>query len=90
MSDPVVALSAERQSKTIDFSNLYMKTGGSQANMSLPRFLTVEEVAEMLRVKPRTIYDWVSQRRVPFRKAGDRTVFLLEEILEWTKADEAA
>jgi predicted DNA-binding transcriptional regulator AlpA len=44
----------------------------------------------MLRVKPRTIYDWVSQRRVPFRKAGDRTVFLLEEILEWTKADEAA
>ena len=67
-----------------------MKTGGSQANMSLPRFLTVEEVAEMLRVKPRTIYDWVSQRRVPFRKAGDRTVFLFEEILEWTKADEAA
>jgi len=90
MSEPVVALSAERQSKTIDFSNLYMKTSGSQPNKSLPRFLTVEEVAEMLRVKPRTIYDWVSQRRVPFRKAGDRTVFLLEEILEWTKADEAA
>ena len=90
MSELVVALGAERQSKTIDFSNLYMKTSGSQPNMSLPRFLTVEEVAEMLRVKPRTIYDWVSQRRVPFRKAGDRTVFLLEEILEWTRADEAA
>jgi len=49
-----------------------MKMTGFQAK-SLPRFLTVEEVAEMLRVKPRTIYDWVSQRRVPFRKAGDRT-----------------
>ncbi len=61
-----------------------------QPNSLLPRFLTVEEVAEMLRVKPRTIYDWVSQRRIPFRKAGDRTVFLLTEILEWTKADEAA
>jgi excisionase family DNA binding protein len=67
-----------------------MKMNPSQLNSSLPKFLTVEEVAEMLRVKPRTIYDWVSQRRIPFRKAGDRTVFLLTEILEWTKADEAA
>jgi excisionase family DNA binding protein len=67
-----------------------MKTSGSQSQNSLPTFLTVDEVAEMLRVKPRTIYDWVSQRRVPFRKAGDRTVFLLEEILEWTRTDEAA
>ena len=67
-----------------------MKMNPSQPNSPLPRFLTVEEVAEMLRVKPRTIYDWVSQRRIPFRKAGDRTVFLLTEILEWTKADEAA
>jgi excisionase family DNA binding protein len=66
-----------------------MKMNPSQLNSSLPKFLTVEEVAEMLRVKPRTIYDWVSQRRIPFRKAGDRTVFLLTEILEWTKADEA-
>lgn len=70
-------------------SNLYMKTSGPQSNRLLPKFLTVGEVAEMLRVKPRTIYDWVSQRRVPFRKAGDRTVFLLDEILEWTKAEEA-
>ena len=62
----------------------------SQPSSPLPRFLTVDEVADMLRVKPRTIYDWVSQRRIPFRKAGDRTVFLLTEILEWTKADEAA
>jgi excisionase family DNA binding protein len=67
-----------------------MKMNPSPLNSSLPKFLTVDEVAEMLRVKPRTIYDWVSQRRIPFRKAGDRTVFLLTEILEWTKADEAA
>ena len=64
-----------------------MKTSGAQANMSLPRFLTVEEVAEMLRVKPRTIYDMVSERRIPYRKAGDRTIFLLDEILDWTKPD---
>jgi excisionase family DNA binding protein len=52
--------------------------------LSHPQFLTVEEVAELLRVSPRSIYDWVSQRQIPFRKAGRRTIFLLDEILEWT------
>ena len=49
-----------------------------------PKFLTVEEVAGMLRIKVRTVYEMVSQNRIPFRKAGRRTVFLLDEILEWT------
>jgi excisionase family DNA binding protein len=49
-----------------------------------PKFLTVEEVAAMLRIKARTVYEMVSQNRIPFRKAGRRTVFLLEEILDWT------
>jgi excisionase family DNA binding protein len=52
--------------------------------LSHPQFLTVEEVAELLRVSPRSVYDWVSQRQIPFRKAGRRTIFLLDEILEWT------
>jgi hypothetical protein len=30
----------------------------------------------------------VSQKRIPYRKAGDRTIFALDEILEWTKPDE--
>jgi excisionase family DNA binding protein len=49
-----------------------------------PKFLTVDEVAAMLRIKARTVYEMVSQRRIPFRKAGRRTVFLLDEIMEWT------
>lgn len=49
-----------------------------------PYFLTVEELADMLRVEVRTVYSWVSRGSVPFRKAGRRTVFLLDEILEWT------
>jgi excisionase family DNA binding protein len=49
-----------------------------------PQFLTVEEVAELLRVSPRSVYDWVSQGIIPHRKAGRRTIFLLDEILEWT------
>ena len=50
--------------------------------------LTVEEVAELLRVSPRSIYDWVSQGVIPFHKAGRRTIFLLDEILEWTNRDD--
>ena len=50
-----------------------------------PKFLNVKELSEMLRLKTRTIYDMVSQGRIPYRKAGDRTIFLLDEILEWTK-----
>jgi excisionase family DNA binding protein len=52
--------------------------------VALPQFLTVEEVAELLRVSPRSVYDWVSQGIIPHRKAGRRTIFLLDEILEWT------
>jgi excisionase family DNA binding protein len=56
---------------------------------ALPQFLTVEEVAELLRVSPRSVYDWVSNREIPFHKAGRRVIFLLDEIMEWTeKKDE--
>ena len=50
-----------------------------------PKFLDVKELAELLRIKTRTIYEMVSQGRIPYRKAGDRTIFLLDEILEWTR-----
>ena len=50
-----------------------------------PRFLDVKELAAMLRLKTRTVYEMVSQGRIPYRKAGDRTIFLLDEILEWTR-----
>lgn len=51
---------------------------------TLPEFLTVDEVAAWLRVSPRSVYDWVSQGIIPYRKAGRRTIFLLSEIIEWT------
>jgi excisionase family DNA binding protein len=56
----------------------------NRTSVALPKFLTVEEVAALLRIKARTVYEMVSQNRIPFRKAGRRTVFLLEEIMEWT------
>ena len=57
----------------------------STSETTRPLFLDVKEVAELLRIKRRTIYEMVSQGRIPYRKAGDRTIFLLDEILEWTR-----
>lgn len=51
----------------------------------LPRFLKVEEVADLLRCKKRIIYDMVEQERIPYRKPGGRLLFDLDEIIEWTK-----
>ena len=48
------------------------------------RFLTYEETAELLRVEVGTLRNWVSQEKIPFRKAGGNILFLLEEILAWT------
>lgn len=54
--------------------------------MAVPRFLTVGEVAELLRCKPGTIYLMVHQRRIPFRKAGRQLLFEVSEIDAWTKS----
>ena len=52
-----------------------------------PQFLKVAEVAELLKVKPRTIYEMVAQDRIPYRKPPGTNIlrFDLEEILEWTR-----
>lgn len=47
-------------------------------------FLEVEEAAELLRVEVKTIRAWVSQDRIPYRKANGRVIFLLAELLAWT------
>jgi excisionase family DNA binding protein len=48
------------------------------------RFMTVTEAAELLRIAPKTLYGLVSQRRIPFRKAGRRLLFLQSELVLWT------
>lgn len=59
-------------------------------NLEVPipkQFLKVAEVAELLKVKPRTIYEMVAQNRIPYRKPPGSNIlrFDLEEILEWTR-----
>ncbi len=49
----------------------------------LPKLLSAHEVAVLLGVHKVTIYDWVSQRRIPFVKVGGRTMFDPREIERW-------
>ena len=61
----------------------------SNLEMPIPKqFLKVAEVAELLKVKPRTIYEMVAQNRIPYRKPPGTNMlrFDLDEILAWTKA----
>ena len=63
-------------------TNLQSTTSGKR-----PQLLKVPEVAQLLNVKPRTIYEMVAQHRIPYRKPPGTNIlsFDLEEIMAWTK-----
>jgi excisionase family DNA binding protein len=52
------------------------------------RFLNVREASELLRLAPKSLYALVSTRRIPYRKAGRRLLFLESELVEWTRPAE--
>ena len=51
----------------------------------LPIYLTLKEVAELLKVKPRTIYAWVSDKRIPYERKGSLLRFRLDAIVAWNE-----
>ena len=55
------------------------------------QLLKVTDVAQLLNVKPRTIYEMVAQDRIPYRKPPGSNIlrFDLDEIVAWTKAKTA-
>jgi excisionase family DNA binding protein len=50
-----------------------------------PIYLTLNEVADLLRVKPRTVYAWVSDNRIPFERKGSLLRFRLDAVLAWNE-----
>lgn len=50
--------------------------------------MTVQEVAVYLAVKPKTIYSWASERRIPTVKLNGLLRFRREEIEAWVKSFE--
>ena len=57
----------------------------SEKANELPIYLTLKEVAELLKVKPRTIYAWVSDKRIPYERKGSLLRFRLDAILAWNE-----
>ena len=57
----------------------------SEKAKELPIYLTLKEVAELLKVKPRTIYAWVSDKRIPYERKGSLLRFRLDSILAWNE-----
>ncbi len=53
-----------------------------------PQLLKVSDLAAFLKVKPRTIYEMVAKKRIPYRKPPGSNIlrFDLDEIIAWTKA----
>ncbi len=52
-----------------------------------PRFVGVKEVAELLNLKPRSIYEKVAQKKIPFHKPTGKLLFDLDEIIAWSKGE---
>ena len=50
-----------------------------------PTDLTLKEVAELLKVKPRTVYSWVSDNRIPFERKGSLLRFRLDAVVAWNE-----
>ena len=49
-------------------------------------YLTVNEAALFLKLKESTIYSWVHQRKIPYRKHGRKVVFCRRDLERWSEA----
>lgn len=49
------------------------------------QLLDVRQAAEILCVKPKTLYAWVSRKQIPHRKLNSLVRFHRGELIEWTK-----
>ena len=55
------------------------------SSSEFPTYLTLKEVADLLKVKPRTVYAWVSDRRIPYERKGGLLRFRLDAVLAWNE-----
>ncbi len=49
----------------------------------MDKIMTLEEVAEYLRVKPQTIYTWAQEKKIPAAKLGKEWRFKKSMIDKW-------
>lgn len=63
------------------YSILYINKRGDR--MDEKTILTIDELAEYLRVKKRTVYDWVKKGKIPAIKTVGQWRFRKDKIEEW-------
>jgi excisionase family DNA binding protein len=73
-------------SRLLDASPQKVDAGQSEAKPvnESRRLLTAKEIAAYLGVSDRTIYLWVKQKNLPYRKVGEDLRFDLKEVEAWT------
>lgn len=52
----------------------------------LPEYLDIIDVSKLLKVEQKTIYNWVTQGKIPYLKANGRLLFLREEIADMLRS----
>jgi len=53
------------------------------------RWLSVDEIAAYLGIKPPTVYKWIERRNMPAHKVGRLWKFKILEIDKWVKSGKA-
>jgi len=51
------------------------------------RLFDIQETSEYLGIKKHTLYNWVSQRRIPYVKCGRLTKFDKEQLDKWIESN---
>jgi len=55
--------------------------------MSSSRWISLEEAAEHLGIKPTTLYKWLERKQLPGHKVGRLWKFKIEELDEWVRSN---
>ena len=55
-------------------------------DMTENRWLSVDEIAAYLGIKPDTVYRWITRRRMPAHRMGRFWKFRREEVDEWVRS----
>ena len=51
--------------------------------MAFEQLMTIDELADYLRVQKRTVYEWIKKRKIPAIKAVGQWRFKKEQIDAW-------
>jgi len=57
---------------------------------TIPRWLSVQEIATHLGVQRATIYKWITRKNMPAHKVGRLWKFQVDEVNAWVRSGKAA